>query len=754
MDLSTLNEEQRQAVLAVDGPLLILAGAGSGKTRVLTHRIAYLIEERQVFPSNILAFTFTNKASKEMIERVERLIGSISGAMWMGTFHSIAVKMLRRDADKIGYGKDFIIYDTDDQMTVIRGCIKKHDIDDKRIPPKFIQSKISEAKNDMITPEVFTANAGRDNVMGAVAKVYEDYTKILKRNNAMDFDDLLTSVIELLETSQEVRENYQEKFKYIHVDEYQDTNKAQYKLIRILGKKHHNVCVVGDIDQSIYGWRGADIRNIRDFEKDFPNARLIKLEQNYRSTKMILDAANSVIENNTNRKDKTLWTLKSGGEPIRYYRAASEWDEARFVAREIEDMVERERRNYSDFAILYRTNAQSRAIEEGIIGKGIAYTVVGGYKFYERLEIRNIMAYLKLVQNPWDEVSFARMINVPKRGIGAKSIEQIIDVGRNRNISCLEAAMTAVEEKLVTAKAAEGIRQFVSKLSRFILEKDELTVSEIIEGVSEGMGYLDELRAENTIEAQTRVENIKELLTVSKQFEERTMNGRLEDFLAEVCLMSDVDGMKDQLDAVTLMTLHSAKGLEYPVVFVVGMEETIFPTQRAINAEGDLEEERRLAYVGITRAEEKLYLTNAFTRTLYGKQTSNSPSRFIAEIPDDYLEKMNEGKADGYSVYNRQYNRFATDVYEGANPNYSKPFPGRGSIPGMAAKAVVESEKTFKSVSEASVGIGTRVKHNTFGEGTVITVKAEGGSSIATIAFKNKGIKKLDINIAPLQVIE
>lgn len=754
MDLSTLNEEQRQAVLAVDGPLLILAGAGSGKTRVLTHRIAYLIEERQVFPSNILAFTFTNKASKEMIERVERLIGSISGAMWMGTFHSIAVKMLRRDADKIGYGKDFIIYDTDDQMTVIRGCIKKHDIDDKRIPPKFIQSKISEAKNDMITPEVFTANAGRDNVMGAVAKVYEDYTKILKRNNAMDFDDLLTSVIELLETSQEVRENYQEKFKYIHVDEYQDTNKAQYKLIRILGKKHHNVCVVGDIDQSIYGWRGADIRNIRDFEKDFPNARLIKLEQNYRSTKMILDAANSVIENNTNRKDKTLWTLKSGGEPIRYYRAASEWDEARFVAREIEDMVERERRNYSDFAILYRTNAQSRAIEEGIIGKGIAYTVVGGYKFYERLEIRNIMAYLKLVQNPWDEVSFARMINVPKRGIGAKSIEQIIDVGRERNVSCLEAAMLAVEEKLVTAKAAEGIRQFVSKLSRFILEKDELTVSEIIEGVSEGMGYLDELRAENTIEAQTRVENIKELLTVSKQFEERTMNGRLEDFLAEVCLMSDVDGMKDQLDAVTLMTLHSAKGLEYPVVFVVGMEETIFPTQRAINAEGDLEEERRLAYVGITRAEEKLYLTNAFTRTLYGKQTSNSPSRFIAEIPDDYLEKMNEGKADGYSVYNRQYNRFATDVYEGANPNYSKPFPGRGSIPGMAAKAVVESEKSFKAVSEASVGIGTKVKHNMFGEGTVITVKAEGGSSIATIAFKNKGIKKLDINIAPLQVIE
>lgn len=754
MDLSTLNEEQRQAVLAVDGPLLILAGAGSGKTRVLTHRIAYLIEERQVFPSNILAFTFTNKASKEMIERVERLIGSISGAMWMGTFHSIAVKMLRRDADKIGYGKDFIIYDTDDQMTVIRGCIKKHDIDDKRIPPKFIQSKISEAKNDMITPEVFTANAGRDNVMGAVAKVYEDYTKILKRNNAMDFDDLLTSVIELLETSQEVRENYQEKFKYIHVDEYQDTNKAQYKLIRILGKKHHNVCVVGDIDQSIYGWRGADIRNIRDFEKDFPNARLIKLEQNYRSTKMILDAANSVIENNTNRKDKTLWTLKSGGEPIRYYRAASEWDEARFVAREIEDMVERERRNYSDFAILYRTNAQSRAIEEGIIGKGIAYTVVGGYKFYERLEIRNIMAYLKLVQNPWDEVSFARMINVPKRGIGAKSIEQIIDVGRDRNVSCLEAAMLAVEEKLVTAKAAEGIRQFVSKLSRFILEKDELTVSEIIEGVSEGMGYLDELRAENTIEAQTRVENIKELLTVSKQFEERTMNGRLEDFLAEVCLMSDVDGMKDQLDAVTLMTLHSAKGLEYPVVFVVGMEETIFPTQRAINAEGDLEEERRLAYVGITRAEEKLYLTNAFTRTLYGKQTSNSPSRFITEIPDDYLEKMNEGKVDGYSVYNRQYNRFATDVYEGANPNYSKPFPGRGSIPGMAAKAVVESEKSFKSVSEASVGIGTKVKHNTFGEGTVITVKAEGGSSIATIAFKNKGIKKLDINIAPLQVIE
>lgn len=748
MDLSMLNEEQRQAVLAVDGPLLILAGAGSGKTRVLTHRIAYLIEEKNIFPSNILAFTFTNKASKEMIERVERLIGTVSGAMWMGTFHSIAVKMLRRDADKIGYGKDFVIYDSDDQMTVIKRFIKEYEIDDKRIPARFIQSQISSAKNDMVGFGEFAQQHGRDYVMGAVAKVYEGYSKTLKRNNAMDFDDLLLAVLELLEKNPEVREYYQEKFKYIHVDEYQDTNKAQYKLIRLLGNKHQNICVVGDIDQSIYGWRGADIRNIRDFEKDFPRAQMIKLEQNYRSTKHILEAANAVIENNLERKKKVLWTLKAGGEKLFYYRAASEWDEARFIAREIESLVVEERRNYSDFAVLYRTNAQSRAVEEGLMGKGIAYTVVGGYKFYERQEIRNMMAYLKLVQNPWDEVAFARMINVPKRGIGAKSIEQILSIGQEHHLDTYSAAMKAVMDKKVTAKAAEGVTDFVNKLSKYRETLDEWTVSELIEALGEEMGYLAELRAENTIESQTRIENIKELLTVSKQFEERTNNGRLEDFLAEVSLMSDVDGMKDQMDAVTMMTMHSAKGLEYPVVFIVGVEEGIFPTQRAIDSDSDLEEERRLAYVGITRAEEKLYLSNAYTRTLYGKQSANAPSRFIKEIPQDLIEPIG-GQQTGFQSYNRNFNKFSNDVFEGQNDSYSKPFPGSSKTFSKPAAVPVS-----RPAEASDLKIGAKVKHNAFGEGTVITVKQEGASKIATIAFKNKGIKKLDVAIAPLQIIE
>lgn len=749
MDLSTLNEEQRLAVITTEGPVLILAGAGSGKTRVLTHRIAHLIEDKQVFPSNILAFTFTNKASKEMISRVERIIGPIAGAMWMGTFHSIAVKMLRRDADRIGYGRDFVIYDSDDQMTVIKQAIKKHEIDDKRLPARAIQSQISQAKNEMLDPDAYDAQAGKDYITKAVAKVYRTYQETLVRNNAMDFDDLLIQVIRLLEKHPEVCEYYQKKFQYIHVDEYQDTNKAQYKLIKMLSQYHGNVCVVGDIDQSIYGWRGADIRNIRDFEKDYANAKFIKLEQNYRSTQLILDAANGVIENNSERRDKNLWTLKTQGEPIKYYRAASEYDEARFIAEEIERLVSGHKRNYSDFAILYRTNAQSRAIEEGLLKYGIEYNIVGGYRFYERLEIKNIMAYLRLVQNPKDEVAFARMINVPKRGIGAKSIESILNLCQDRGINTLEAAMIAVDERLVTAKAAEGVRNFVSGLQPFIMNKDELRVSEIIETIGDKMGYVAELKAENTIESTTRLENIKELLTVAQQFEARSEDPSLEAFLAEVSLMSDIDGLKETTDLVTLMTLHSAKGLEYPVVFLVGMEEQIFPTARAIDGDGDLEEERRLAYVGITRAEELLYLTNAYGRMLYGRTSNNSASRFINEIPGTLITSLNEEKQTGYqSNYQRRYNSFSDDPNEGHNANYSKPFPGKGGF-GASASPV---SRPVSNPSELSIGV--KVKHKLFGDGTIITVKSDKGTQIATIAFKNKGIKQLDLNIAPLEIVE
>lgn len=745
MDLSSLNEGQRQAVLTTEGPVLILAGAGSGKTRVLTHRIAYLIEEKNIFPSNILAFTFTNKASKEMIERVERLIGPVSGAMWMGTFHSIAVKLLRRDADLIGYGKDFVIYDSDDQMTVIRQSIKRNDIDDKRVPARAISAAISSAKNEMMRPDDYDKTA-KDYISKAIAKVYRDYEDTLKRNNAMDFDDLLINVIEMLQKSPELRAYYQKKFQYIHVDEYQDTNKVQYKLIRLLAGQHNNVCVVGDIDQSIYGWRGADIRNIRDFEKDYQGAAFIKLEQNYRSTQVILDAANGVIANNADRREKNLWTLKSQGETIKYYRAASEYDEARFIASEIERLYNEGKRNYSDFAVLYRTNAQSRAIEEGLLKFGISYNIVGGFKFYERLEIKNMMAYLRLVQNPRDEIAFSRMINVPKRGIGEKSIASILDLGRQRGLNTLEAAMAAVDERLVTAKVAEGIRTFISGLMPYIEGKYHMSVSEIIGTIGESMGYVQELKAENTIEATTRLENIKELLTVAQQFEARAEDPSLEAFLSEVSLMSDIDNVEESTDKVTLMTLHSAKGLEYPVVFLTGLEEQIFPTSRAIDGDGDLEEERRLAYVGITRAEELLYLTNAFGRMLYGRTSNNAPSRFIAEIPAELLESLNQEKQRGFqteSGYQRKYNAFSDDLYEGHNSQYSKPFPGGKHSYGSALK-------TQTVTDPKSLSIGAKVKHKAFGDGTVITVSG----TIATVAFKNKGIKKLDISMAPLEVIE
>lgn len=749
MDLSALNEEQRLAVVTTEGPVLILAGAGSGKTRVLTHRIAHLIEDKNIFPSNILAFTFTNKASKEMISRVERIIGPIAGAMWMGTFHSIAVKMLRRDADRIGYSRDFVIYDSDDQMTVVKQAIKKHEIDDKRLPARAIQAQISQAKNEMLDPDAYKAQGGKDYITIAVEKVYRTYQETLVRNNAMDFDDLLIQVIRLLEKNPEVAEYYQKKFQYIHVDEYQDTNKAQYKLIKILSKYHGNVCVVGDIDQSIYGWRGADIRNIRDFEKDYADAKFIKLEQNYRSTQLILDAANGVIQNNSERKEKNLWTLKTQGESIKYYRAASEYDEARFVAEEIERLVNGQKRNYSDFAILYRTNAQSRAIEEGLLKYGIEYNIVGGYRFYERLEIKNIMAYLRLIQNPRDEVAFARMINVPKRGIGAKSIENILALCLERDVNTLEAAMIAVDEKLVTAKAAEGVKNFVSGLLPFIQNREELRVSEIIETIGDKMGYVAELKAENTIEATTRLENIKELWTVAQQFEARSEDPSLEAFLAEVSLMSDIDGLKENTDLVTLMTLHSAKGLEYPIVFLVGLEEQIFPTARAIDGDGDLEEERRLAYVGITRAEELLYLTNAYGRMLYGRTSNNAPSRFIAEIPLELIMPLNEEKQTGYqSNYQRRYNSFSDDLYEGHNKNYSKPFPGKGGVS-------LSNQSTSRPVANTGeLTIGVKVKHKVFGDGTIITIKKENENQIATIAFKNKGIKQLDLSIAPLEIVE
>lgn len=684
MNLDYLNDRQKEAVLYGDGPLLILAGAGSGKTSVLTKRVAYLIKERNVSPSNIVAITFTNKAAKEMKERIIKEVGKEGYDIQISTFHSFGLRIIKENYEKLGYEKNFTIIDSDDSLTVVKKILKEMGIDSTRFNPKFIKNQISSCKNEMVTPEKYK-NLVNDELSDITYKVYKRYQDTLLRNNSLDFDDLLIKPIELFNKYKEVLENYQELFKYVFIDEYQDTNEAQYILSKMISAKYKNICVVGDDAQSIYSWRGANFKNILNFEKDYKNAKVILLEQNYRSTKTILNAANSVIKNNINKKDKNLWTDNGVGEKIKYVRTNDEKDEASYVTREIRNLVNNGV-SLDDIAVLYRTNAQSRTIEEGFLNSNIPYRIVGAFAFYSRKEIKDLLAYLKLIYNTKDDVSLMRIINYPKRKIGAKTIE---------NLS-MDAVLngTSMFDVISSGKELE-----FKKLILEMKEKSEvLSLTETIDMVLDLSGIKSELESEHTLEADIRLENLNEFKSITKTFEEESGIASLEDFLNEVSLVSDVNDQKnDDLPKVTLMTIHAVKGLEYKYVFVIGMEENIFPHVNSCEEDGGIEEERRLCYVAITRAKEKLYLVNALRRMLYGKTSVNMPSRFINEIDKDLID------APEKKMINMKFNK----------------------------KEAFNDDNGLK--------IGDNVIHDIYGPGVVVNVD----KSIATIAFKGQGIKKL-----------
>lgn len=684
MNLEYLNDRQREAVLYGDGPLLILAGAGSGKTSVLTKRVAYLIKERNVSPKNIVAITFTNKAAKEMKERIIKEVGKEGYDIQISTFHSFGLRIIRENYEKLGYEKNFTIIDSDDSLTVVKKILKEMGIDSTRFNPKFIKNQISSCKNEMVTPEKYK-NLVNDELSDITYKVYKKYQDTLLRNNSLDFDDLLIKPIELFNKYKEVLENYQELFKYVFIDEYQDTNEAQYILSKMISAKYKNICVVGDDAQSIYSWRGANFKNILNFEKDYKNAKVILLEQNYRSTKTILNAANSVIKNNINKKDKNLWTDNSIGEKIKYVRTNDEKDEASYVTREIRNLVNNGV-SLDDIAVLYRTNAQSRTIEEGFLNSNIPYKIVGSFAFYSRKEIKDLLAYLKLIYNTKDDVSLMRIINYPKRKIGAKTIE---------NLS-MDAVLngTSMFDVISSGKELE-----FKKLILEMKEKSEvLSLTETIDMVLDLSGIKSELESEHTLEADIRLENLNEFKSITKTFEEESGIASLEDFLNEVSLVSDVNDQKnDNSPKVTLMTIHAVKGLEYKYVFVIGMEENIFPHVNSCEEDGGIEEERRLCYVAITRAKEKLYLVNALRRMLYGKTSVNMPSRFINEIDKDLID------APEKKMVNMKFNK----------------------------KEAFNDDNGLKT--------GDNVIHDIYGPGVVVNVD----KSIATIAFKGQGIKKL-----------
>jgi DNA helicase-2/ATP-dependent DNA helicase PcrA len=728
--LNGLNDMQKEAVKATDGPLLIMAGAGSGKTSVLTRRIAYLMVEKGVAPWNILAITFTNKAAREMKERIGKLLGPGADDIWISTFHSMCVRILRRDIDRIGISRNFSILDTTDQLSVIKSILKERNIDPKKFDPRSILGSISGAKNELITPDEFEKTAG--GMYEQVASdVYKDYQKKLLKNQSLDFDDLIMTTIQLFQRVPEVLEFYQRKFQFIHVDEYQDTNKAQYLLVKMLASRFQNLCVVGDSDQSIYRWRGADIANILSFEKDYPTASVILLEQNYRSTQRILEAANGVIKNNMNRKAKNLWTQNDEGQKINYYRADSESAEGQFVAGKINQLVSSEGRKLSDFAILYRTNAQSRVIEEILLKSNINYTIVGGIKFYDRKEIKDILAYLRLIANPDDDISLARVINTPKRGVGATSVDKIAQYALDNDLS-LFGAIEQIEFAGVSARVVSAMVDFRELVRNLANMQDYLSVTELAEEVIEKTGYREMLKTEKTIEAQSRLENIDEFLSVTQNFEKNSEDKSLVAFLTDLALVADIDKLDEDeeasKEAVVLMTLHSAKGLEFPVVFLMGVEEGVFPHSRSLMEEAEMEEERRLAYVGITRAEKELYITNAKMRTLFGRTSMNPESRFISEIPSELLENLNEVK--------KSATPFAAKTRPDRRPQVNRP---------IAAST---------GGDEIAWSVGNKAEHKKWGIGTVVSVKGEGEGKELDIAFPSPvGIKRLLAKFAPIQKV-
>lgn len=721
-----LNPAQAEAAGYIQGPLLIIAGAGSGKTRVLTCRIAYLLEQG-VNPYNILAITFTNKAAAEMRERVTHMVGHAAKDIWLSTFHAFCAKFLRMEIDKLGgYSRNFVIYDSTDSQNLIKSCLRELNLDEKQFTPSSIQNSISNSKNELIGSREFARAADNFHAQ-KVAEVFTLYEQKLVKANALDFDDLLMLAVRLLQTSDEVQEKYQNKFKYILIDEYQDTNQAQYLLAQILAAKYRNLCVVGDADQSIYAWRGADIRNILDFETDYPEAKVIKLEQNYRSTKVILDAANAVIDNNSNRKPKSLWTENAQGEPITHYLAYDEREEARFITDTITKLNTVYRRRYGELAVLYRTNAQSRAIEEAFLRCGIPYTVVGGTKFYDRKEIRDMLAYLRVIFNPADALALQRIINVPRRGIGDTTIGRLTEFAAQNNLTLFDVVSNAEQVPSLTARAKKPLESLAELIFNLIAIKDTMNVKDLIDKVMHVSGYMAELQAEGTIEAEGRIENLRELLTVAKEFATDDIEDNLENFLSHVALVADIDSADLAGERVTLMTLHSAKGLEFAYVFLAGMEEGIFPHSRTLMSETELEEERRLCYVGITRAQRKLYLTNARMRTIYGNSVMYPPSRFLSEVPRELIEAH--------------------------VPKNTMLAASQKTSPVAERPRLTLIQKDRPPVSSGDWKAGDKAQHAKWGIGTVVEVRGTGEEQELKIAFPGQGIRQLVVKFAPLNKV-
>lgn len=730
--LENLNDKQREAAMYTEGALLILAGAGSGKTSTMTRRIAYLVDEKGVSPYNILAVTFTNKAAREMEERVEEILGSNS-RMWIMTFHAACLRMLRMDGDRLGYTNSFAVYDPVDQKSIVKNLLKEYEIDEKKFTPNSILSNISKAKEQEIGPREFEENAGdfRDET---VAKVYRGYERILSRNNAMDFDDLILNAVRLLKENPDVLEKYQERFRYIMVDEYQDTNQLQYKLISLLAKKYGNICVVGDDDQCIYQWRGADIRNILNFEKEFPKAKVVKLEQNYRSTANILEAAHSVISNNKQRKRKKLWTDASQGEKIQYHRLESDYREAGYIAQEIGYMAQ-QGENYRDFAILYRTNAQSRNFEDSLAQRRIPYRVIGGLRYYDRMEIKDMIAYMRLVANPMDDIAFDRVVNSPKRGIGKATMDKIKSVANYCEKSIFQYVESEAIADTLSGKASRGMNEFLEIIREYSEEKENLRVSDIYEGLLIKSGYLKALEDQGTAEADGRIENLMEFKSVIYEFENRDSKLELDEFLEKLALLSDVDNHDSEANAVTLMTMHSAKGLEFPYVFMPGMEDGLFPSWRSRDSISQMEEERRLCYVGMTRAKRRLWMTSAESRLLYGKVNATRESEFMREINpkllagDGVYKSGSVGAKTGSTRYlDGRYNPISGD-YQFQNHIKAK------------------SEMKKKLVHDEHFEVGDRVIHGKFGEGVVLEVTPK----IIRVEFVGNGVKKLAVGIAPIK---
>jgi len=794
---SRLNNMQRQAVLTTQGPLLVLAGAGSGKTTVLTNRVAHIVRFgdayrsnyipgnltesdilvlkeyerlldsgskdmsvevesllciRRVYPSRVLAITFTNKAAREMKERIFGLVGDDASDIWISTFHSTCVRILRREIEKLGYTRNFVIYDDSDQLTIIKECLKELNINDKYFPPREIRAVIGSLKDDLKSPQDYAREVQGQYREEKIAQIYSLYEKKLKRNNALDFDDLLNKTLELFYLHPDVLDYYRSKFHYILVDEYQDTNFAQYMLVKLLSDRHKNICVVGDDDQSIYRWRGADIRNILEFEKDFPNTRVIKLEENYRSYQNILDAANQVIRHNINRKEKSLWTRKTGGEMIRLCRLDSEQQEADFICQEIKHHINSGGRA-GDIAVLYRMNNQSRVIEEALMKYGIPYNIYGGLRFYDRKEIKDIISYLRILDNPNDDVSLQRIINVPKRGIGNATLAALQDAAAQRGKSIMDIIHDLDSNMVLSGQAAKKVMEFGRMIRSLNEERQKCSLTDFINLLLQKTNYQAALEEEDRIEAESRLENIKEFVSAAREFESNNPDTGLTEFLENIALVSDIDRMDEDSpeakSSVSLMTLHSAKGLEFPVVFLVGLEEGLFPHSRSMESEEELEEERRLCYVGITRAKNRLYLTYANQRTMYGTPSLCTPSRFLREIPSELTEDLSPvswgyGRAAGYG---REQSRISM----GSQGSKSASGKSVGSGYGLDGKALYGSQPAARQEKNERFRLGDKVYHSKFGNGTVVAMEGEGSNLTVKIAFVQGGIKSFIADLAPLK---